>query len=122
MTRNAAPALIEAGPFERFRRGVPALKRKTYLSVCDKMIPHDRVRAAVDRFPDPPGGGFGDAGGHGFSSDAAIAPLSKRLEQARVIHKISHGQLRFAVHAYNIMHDIGHMIDVMAEALKGLYR
>ena len=52
MTRNAAPAVIEAGPFERFRRGFPALKRKTYLLVCDKMIPHDRVRAAVDRFPD----------------------------------------------------------------------
>ena len=35
-----------------FRMGFPALKRRTYLSICDKMILHDTVRAAVDEFLD----------------------------------------------------------------------
>ncbi|CAN5459988.1 aminotransferase class V-fold PLP-dependent enzyme [soil metagenome] len=38
--------------FDRFRDGFPALRAKTYLSICDKMILHDSVRAAVDRFLD----------------------------------------------------------------------
>lgn len=38
--------------FAEFRKGFPALKDKTYLSICDKMILHDKVRAAVDEFLD----------------------------------------------------------------------
>ena len=52
MTSDAAPIPFEVDPFERFRNGFPALRHKTYLSVCDKMILHDDVRAAVDRFLD----------------------------------------------------------------------
>ena len=39
-------------PFERFRQGFPALREKTYISICDKMILHDTVRSAVDEFLD----------------------------------------------------------------------
>ncbi|MEM8552930.1 MAG: aminotransferase class V-fold PLP-dependent enzyme [Pseudomonadota bacterium] len=35
-----------------FRIGFPALKQRTYLSICDKMILHDAVRASVDEFLD----------------------------------------------------------------------
>ncbi len=52
MTSHAAPIQIDQVPFERFRSGFPVLKRKAYLSVCDKMILHDSVRGAVDRFMD----------------------------------------------------------------------
>jgi selenocysteine lyase/cysteine desulfurase len=38
--------------FDTFRQGFPALKAKTYLSICDKMILHDSVRASVDQFLD----------------------------------------------------------------------
>jgi cysteine desulfurase/selenocysteine lyase len=38
--------------FQAFRSGFPALTVQTYLSICDKMIMHDRVRAAVDKFLD----------------------------------------------------------------------
>jgi selenocysteine lyase/cysteine desulfurase len=39
-------------PFERFRAGFPAMREKTYISICDKMILHDAVRSAVDEFLD----------------------------------------------------------------------
>ena len=38
--------------FQALRSGFPALTVQTYLSICDKMIMHDRVRAAVDKFLD----------------------------------------------------------------------
>ena len=38
--------------FERFRQGFPALRRLTYLSICEKMILHDEVKKAVDVFLD----------------------------------------------------------------------
>lgn len=38
--------------FEQFREGFPALRDLTYLSICDKMILHDRVRASIDLFLD----------------------------------------------------------------------
>ncbi|MEQ9326894.1 MAG: aminotransferase class V-fold PLP-dependent enzyme [Rhodospirillales bacterium] len=38
--------------FQAFRNGFPALKAQTYLSICDKMIMHQRVRASVDSFLD----------------------------------------------------------------------
>ena len=39
-------------PFAQFREGFPALRQLTYLSICDKVILHDAVRASVDRFMD----------------------------------------------------------------------
>lgn len=38
--------------FQAFRAGFPGLKAQTYLSICDKMIMHDQVRASVDKFLD----------------------------------------------------------------------
>lgn len=52
MTRAAKGQRKQIDPFKRFRQGFPALREKTYLSICDKMILHDEVRAAVDVFLD----------------------------------------------------------------------
>ncbi|MGH6660545.1 MAG: aminotransferase class V-fold PLP-dependent enzyme [Rhodospirillales bacterium] len=52
MTQAAKGQRKQTDPFERFRRGFPALREKTYLSICDKSILHDEVRAAVDVFLD----------------------------------------------------------------------
>lgn len=58
MSENQAAARQETShaigeaDFEVFRSGFPGLKVQTYLSVCDKMIMHDRVRASVDKFLD----------------------------------------------------------------------
>ena len=41
-----------ADSFSRFREGFPALRECAYLSICDKAILHDRVRASVDLFLD----------------------------------------------------------------------
>jgi cysteine desulfurase/selenocysteine lyase len=41
-----------AAAFARFRAGFPALRDLTYLSICDKVILHDAVRASVDLFLD----------------------------------------------------------------------
>jgi cysteine desulfurase / selenocysteine lyase len=38
--------------FARFREGFPALRELTYLSICDKVILHDAVRASVNLFLD----------------------------------------------------------------------
>lgn len=42
----------EQGMFEQFRNGFPALKEKTFLSVCDKMILHNDVRKNIEKFLD----------------------------------------------------------------------
>jgi selenocysteine lyase/cysteine desulfurase len=41
-----------ANPFSAFRAGFPALSERVYLSICDKAILHDSVRAAVNQFLD----------------------------------------------------------------------
>ena len=38
--------------FQQFRAGFPAIKDQTFLSICDKIILHDRVRDAIDEFLD----------------------------------------------------------------------
>ncbi len=58
-----------------------------------------------------------DAGGHGFSTDPKIEPISVHLTESRVFHSIRRGQLRFAIHAYNNDSDIQHAIDCVREAL-----
>lgn len=59
-----------------------------------------------------------DAGGHGFSSDPLIQPLSKHLSAHGVMHTIRRGQMRFGVHAYNNEHDIDVALEVAREGVK----
>lgn len=61
-----------------------------------------------------------DAGGHGFSTDPVITPVSEYLMQANVIHTIRRGQIRFALHAYNNEDDIEHAVDCVGQAMKNL--
>lgn len=58
-----------------------------------------------------------DAGGHGFSSDPVIAPLSKHLKERKIAHTLRRGQLRFGLHAYNDENDIQNAIDAIREGL-----
>ena len=50
--RQTSERSIGEDDFQTFRAGFPALKVQTYLSICDKMIMHDRVRSSVDMFLD----------------------------------------------------------------------
>jgi selenocysteine lyase/cysteine desulfurase len=61
-----------------------------------------------------------DAGGHGFSSNPMIGPVSDHLEKAKVAHTIRRGQLRFAVHAFNNEDDIERAVACVGEAIKSL--
>jgi len=54
-----------------------------------------------------------DAGGHGFSSDPRIMPLSDKLKEHKVVHTIRRGQLRFGLHAYNNETDVQRVLDIM---------
>ncbi len=58
-----------------------------------------------------------DAGGHGFSRDAMIEPLSAHLTACNVVHTIRRGQLRFAIHAYNDEADIERTVACVREGL-----
>jgi cysteine desulfurase/selenocysteine lyase len=58
-----------------------------------------------------------DAGGHGFSSDPVIEPLSKHLTQSKVAHTIRRGQLRMGLHAYNNEADVEATIAAVREGL-----
>lgn len=59
-----------------------------------------------------------DKGGHGFSSDPVIGPVSEALNEAGVVHTIRRGQLRFAVHAYNNEQDIERAVECTHDALR----
>jgi cysteine desulfurase / selenocysteine lyase len=61
--------------------------------------------------------GMLDAGGHGFSSDPAMRPVSEHLKAHDVMHTIRRGQLRFGLHAYNNDGDIDRALDVTREGL-----
>ena len=61
-----------------------------------------------------------DAGGHGFSTDPMITPVSEYLAKAKIAHTIRRGQLRFAIHAYNNEEDIEHAVECVGEAIKSL--
>lgn len=61
-----------------------------------------------------------DEGGHGFSNDPVIAPVSEYLMKANVTHTIRRGQIRFALHAYNNEDDIDRAVDCVAKAMKTL--
>ncbi len=61
-----------------------------------------------------------DAGGHSFSTDPMITPVSEYLARAKIAHTIRRGQLRFAIHAYNNEEDIEHAVECVGEAIKSL--
>jgi selenocysteine lyase/cysteine desulfurase len=65
--------------------------------------------------------GMLDAGGHGFSSDPAMRPVSEHLKAHNVMHTIRRGQLRFGLHGYNNEADIDFALDVAREGF-GLAR
>ncbi len=71
MNAVARPLSIEA-----FRNGFPALRRGAYLSICDKAILHDDVRAAVDAFLDGMAGGAATRVGHETHVTAARAAFA----------------------------------------------
>jgi cysteine sulfinate desulfinase/cysteine desulfurase-like protein len=56
-----------------------------------------------------------DAGGHGFSSDPSMQPVSEHLKAHNVMHTIRRGQLRFGLHGYNNDRDIDYALDVARE-------
>ncbi len=59
-----------------------------------------------------------NAGGHGFSSDPLVQPLSERLTEEKVAHTIRRGQLRFGIHAYNNTDDIDATLAVVRDVVK----
>jgi cysteine desulfurase/selenocysteine lyase len=59
-----------------------------------------------------------DAGGHGFSSNPLIGPLSAHLASQDIVHTIRRGQMRFALHAFNDERDIEHTAAAIREGLK----
>jgi selenocysteine lyase/cysteine desulfurase len=61
-----------------------------------------------------------DAGGHGFSSDPVIEPLSAFLKQRRIAHTIRRGQMRFGLHAYNDETDIDAAVGALRDGLQSL--
>ncbi|NYT26104.1 aminotransferase class V-fold PLP-dependent enzyme [Alcaligenaceae bacterium] len=63
-----------------------------------------------------------NAGGHGFSTDPLIQPLSEHLAQCKVAHTIRRGQMRFGLHAYNNQADITTALDAIGQGVKKLKR
>ncbi len=61
-----------------------------------------------------------NAGGHGFSTDPKIEPISKHLIENKVAHTIRRGQLRFGLHAYNNEDDVAAVIRHASDALARL--
>ena len=61
-----------------------------------------------------------DSGGHGFTDDPIMAPLSKKLIENNIIHTLRRGQLRFGLHGYNNEEDVFRAINCTEEFLKAL--
>lgn len=61
-----------------------------------------------------------NAGGHGFSTDPKIEPISKHLIENKVAHTIRRGQLRFGLHAYNDENDVEAVVEHTRDALSRL--
>jgi selenocysteine lyase/cysteine desulfurase len=66
--------------------------------------------------------GMLDAGGHGFSSDPLMRPISEHLTANKVMHTIRRGQLRFGLHGYNNDNDIDFALDVAREGFRAAKR
>ena len=62
-----------------------------------------------------------NAGGHGFSDDPTIQPLSEHLKEQKIAHTIRRGQMRFGLHAYNNSQDIRRTLDAISAGLKSLH-
>jgi len=62
--------------------------------------------------------GLINAGGHGFSTDPTIQPLSEHLIERKVAHTIRRGQMRFGLHAYNNDADIDSALSAVREGLQ----
>jgi hypothetical protein len=58
-----------------------------------------------------------NAGGHGFSTDPLVQPLSEFLTANGVMHTLRRGQMRFGLHAYNDRADIVRALDVAREGI-----
>ncbi len=58
-----------------------------------------------------------DVGGHGFSSDPLIQPLSEFLGERKISHTIRRGQLRFGLHVYNNEDDIEQAVTAVREGV-----
>lgn len=63
-----------------------------------------------------------DAGGHGFSSNPLIGPLSAHLAAQGIVQTIRRGQLRFALHAFNDESDIARVAAAVRDGLTILNR
>jgi cysteine desulfurase / selenocysteine lyase len=59
-----------------------------------------------------------NAGGHGFSDDPIVGPLSERLTKEKVAHTIRRGQLRFGIHGYNNESDIDTTLAIVRDVVK----
>jgi cysteine desulfurase/selenocysteine lyase len=98
---------------------------ETHVLSLASMLHEGLTAAGID--PAVPGGGpqqshiltLGqlDAGGHGFSSDPVIGPLSDQLLACRIAHTIRRGQLRLGLHAYNNSDDVDRAVAAVREGL-----
>lgn len=59
-----------------------------------------------------------DAGGHGFSTDPLMQPLSEFLGASGVMHTLRRGQMRFGLHAYNDRSDISRALEAVGEGMR----
>jgi hypothetical protein len=58
-----------------------------------------------------------NAGGHGFSTDSRVQPLSDFLAANGVMHTLRRGQMRFGLHAYNDRSDVARALDIVREGI-----
>jgi len=100
MNATATLQVPEARPFEQFRAGFPALREMTYLSISDKLILHDAVRASVDLFLDRLAMASANRHGHEVHVQSAKAKFARlnnvQPETVAAIRNVSDGVNSFA--------------------------
>jgi cysteine desulfurase / selenocysteine lyase len=86
--------------FAQFRAGFPALRELTYLSICDKVILHDAVRAAVNVFLDKLAMASANRSDHEVRVQSAKAKFARLAnvpaETIAAIRNVSDGANTFA--------------------------
>src|SRR5688572_7246220 len=89
-----------ADDFESFRAGFPALAELTYLSICDKVILHEAVRAGVNVFLDKLAMASANRSDHETSVTSAKAKFARLVnvapETVAAIRNVSDGANSFA--------------------------
>jgi selenocysteine lyase/cysteine desulfurase len=89
-----------ADDFESFRAGFPALAELTYLSICDKAILHDAVRAGVNVFLDKLAMASANRSDHETRVASAKAKFARLVnvppETVAAIRNVSDGANSFA--------------------------